>query len=209
MRIQYTPNDKWSQRAQSEGFRARSIYKLQELDEKYGLFKRVNSVLDIGAFPGSWLQYAVKKIPNGTIVGIDLEAIEPIPGVITHVADITDFQTLNTLFIQSNTPTFPLIISDLAPKTSGIKDIDQWKSIELSEGVLEAARHYLHTNGTVVFKILRGADFDDFYRTLKLNFKRVHMTKVAASRDTSREVYVVARGPLPIFFKEKDVEEHE
>ncbi|MDP6562097.1 MAG: RlmE family RNA methyltransferase, partial [Candidatus Peribacteraceae bacterium] len=129
----YTPNDKWSQKAAAEGYRARSVYKLMELDEKFRLIKPGMTILDLGAAPGSWSQYAAEILDgNGRVIAIDLTEIEPIEGVETHIADITDTKALDAILPEK----VDLIISDLAPKTSGIKDIDQWKSVELSQTVL-------------------------------------------------------------------------
>lgn len=195
----YTPNDKWSQKAQEEGFRARSVYKLQELNERFRLFTRNQSVLDLGACPGSWLQYVRTQV-SGTVVGVDLTPIEPIEGVELFTADITDADKLNTIFIQLKVPEFPIIISDLAPKTSGIADVDQWRSIELSHAVLNVAKQWLTQTGTVVLKILRGADFDELLHDLKHHFEEVRVAIATASRDRSKEVYVIAREPHGSFF---------
>ena len=188
----YTPNDKLSQKAAAEGYRARSVYKLQELDEKFRLIKPGMTILDLGASPGSWLQYVSDKLhvtsdKSNRIIGIDLKEIEPIDGVETYVCDITDRDTLQKILPEQ----VDLIISDLAPNTSGIKDVDQWKSIELSEAVLDVARQRLKKGGTCVMKILRGADFDEFLRNCKQEWKTVKTYVAKASRDRSKEIYIV------------------
>jgi len=133
----YIPNDELSRKAKTEGYRARSVYKLKELDEKFNLIKPGMTVLDLGAAPGSWLQYAKEKVgAEGKIIGIDLQEIEPIDGVETIQADITQDIDL---------PNADLILSDLAPSTSGIKDVDQWKSIELNQSVEKIAGKLLKT----------------------------------------------------------------
>lgn len=186
----YTPNDKWSQRAAREGFRARSVYKLQEIDEKFRLLKPGMTVLDLGAAPGSWSQYAMQKVGgSGSVIALDLQEIEPIDGVQTHIVDITDIETLHALLPKST----DVIISDLAPKTSGIKDVDQWRSIELSEAVLSVADEILRPGGRVVMKILRGADFDEFLKNCKVRFNDVQTFIAKASRDRSKEIYVIAK----------------
>ena len=193
----YTPNDKWSQRASAEGYRARSVYKLQELDEKFLLLKPGMKVLDLGAAPGSWLQYAVRKVgPRGLLIGIDLQEIQPIEGV-KHLyqADITDIAAVQDILEQANATEVDLILSDLAPNTSGVKDVDQWRSIELSEAVVELAERFLTPGGSCVIKVLRGADFDAFYGKLKRTWDFIKPQHVRASRDRSREVYIVMRKP--------------
>ncbi|MDA0376407.1 MAG: RlmE family RNA methyltransferase [bacterium] len=187
----YTPNDKWSQKAAAEGYRARSVYKLMEIDDRFRLLKPGMTVLDLGAAPGSWCQYASEKVRNtkgeGRVIGIDLTEIEPIEGVETHVVDIKDTDALEKILPQY----VGLIISDLAPKTSGIQDVDQWKSIELSQVVLDIARKHLKPNGKCVLKILRGADFDAFIRECKKEWETVKTFEARASRDRSKEIYVI------------------
>lgn len=184
----YVPNDKWSRKAADEGYRARSVYKLQELDEKFRLIRKGMTVLDLGAAPGSWSQYVAKQLGgSGRIIAADLSNIEPIDGVETHVADITDIEALHTILPEKA----DLIVSDLAPKTSGIKDVDQWRSIELSQAVLAVAQDRLKSGGKVVMKIFRGADFDPFIKDCKAAWKDVVTFSVKASRDRSKEIYVI------------------
>lgn len=186
----YTPNDKWSQRAAEAGYRARSVYKLQELDEKFRLIRPGMRVLDLGAAPGSWLQYTAETLNgNGEAIGVDLQEIEPIEGVTTFVADITDTGAMKEILHGE----VDLILSDLAPKTSGIKDVDQWKSIELSEAVVDVARKHLKPGGRCVLKILRGADFDPFLKECKQEWNDVKTFVAKASRDRSKEIYVILR----------------
>lgn len=184
----YTPNDEWSQRAQAEGYRARSVYKLIELDERFRLLKSGMTVLDLGAAPGSWSQYASKKVgPKGKIIALDLTEIEPIAeNVESFVQDITDLEEVGSIL----TEPVDVILSDLAPSTSGIKDVDQWQSIELNQAVVAIAERSLKQGGTCVLKVFRGADFDDFLRDLKKRFT-VKTAQVKASRDRSREIYLI------------------
>ncbi len=191
----YTPNDKWSQRAAREGFRARSVYKLRELDERYHLFAAGMRVLDIGAAPGSWLQYAAKAVgPRGMVLGIDLMPIEPVASnVRTCVCDVLDQVALEKELRAFGREKFDLILSDLAPNTSGIKDRDQWRSIELSRQVALLAVKYLRSDGVIVMKVFRGRDFDQFTHELRSHFRFLKVASVKASRDRSREVYLVCR----------------
>ena len=191
----YVPNDKWSRKATEEGYRARSVYKLKELDEKFRILKKGMTILDLGAAPGSWLQYAAEKVGRkGAVLGIDLQVIEPVAdNVHTFVADITDIEAIAEILNEQKISTVHCVISDLAPKTSGIKDVDQWRSIELSQAVLETAAVVLKKDGICVLKVLRGADFDEFLRETRKSWKLVKATSVKASRDSSREVYVVLK----------------
>lgn len=193
----YSPNDKWSQKAAAEGYRARSVYKLQELDDKFRLIKRGMTVLDLGACPGSWLQYASERIgPDGTAIGLDLTPIDSIAdNVHTYEKDITDFGGIASILKQHRVERVDVVLSDLAPKTSGIRDVDQWRSIELSQAVIETAKEFLRPKGYCVMKVLRGADFDEFLTELKQDWSFVKTATVKASRDRSKEVYVIVRGP--------------
>jgi len=138
----YTPNDSWSRKAAKEGFRARSVYKLMELDERFHLLRPGQTVLDIAAAPGSWLQYTSKKIgPKGIAVGFDLTPIKPIAdNVRTMQQDITKDDEIDALLKAEHLPPIDLVLSDIAPSTSGIRDVDQWRSIELNQAVLAIAR---------------------------------------------------------------------
>ncbi len=182
----YTPNDKWSQKATEEGYRARSVYKLQELDDRLGLLRSGMTVLDLGAAPGSWLQYASEKVGSkGKVIGIDLSPIEKIAdNVQTYEVDITDIEAVDAILKDTDVD---LIISDLAPKTSGIKDVDQWKSIELSQAVVNIANRFKISR--CVMKIFRGGDFDDFIKELKQSWD-IKVIQAKVSRDRSRETYV-------------------
>jgi 23S rRNA (uridine2552-2'-O)-methyltransferase len=159
-----------------------------EIDDRFRLLKPGMSVLDLGAAPGSWSQYAAEQVgPKGKVTSVDLSEIEPIEGVTTFVADITDNDALDKILPEM----VGLVISDLAPKTSGIQDVDQWKSIELSQSVLETVRKRLKPGGKCVIKVLRGADFDEFLKECKEEWTEVKTFQARASRDRSKEIYVI------------------
>jgi 23S rRNA (uridine2552-2'-O)-methyltransferase len=190
----YIPNDAWSKRAALEGYRARSVYKLMELDARFKLLRPIMTVLDVGAAPGSWLQYTAEKIgARGKVIGIDLQDMAPIgPNVSLHRADITDTERIESILKSENALELDLVLSDIAPNTSGVKDVDQWRSIELTQAVMNVAKKHLKPGGKCVCKIFRGADFDEFLGELKRTWKEVKMARVEASRDRSREVYLIA-----------------
>ena len=189
----YVPNDNWSKRAAAEGYRARSVYKLQELDERFGLLHLGMTIIDAGAAPGSWLQYVSKKIgPKGIAVGFDLKPVDRIaPNVRTFVCDMTDGPAVEKALGECGVAQADIVLSDIAPNTSGIKDVDQWKSLELSRAVAALARTHLKPGGALVMKVFRGRDFDPFIAELKKDYRLVKTVTVDASRDRSREVYVV------------------
>ena len=187
----YTPQDKFFRKAKKEGYRARSIYKLQEIDEKFGVFKKGMSVLDLGCAPGSWIQYLVEKT-EGDIMGVDLQEVEELKGAKTFVCDAFS-QDLHDLLKKENYKSFHAIISDMAPKTSGISDVDQYASVELNLEALEVARKYLKKGGWGIFKIFRGEDFNDFWLEAKKTFPKMKTFKPQACRDRSYEIYCVGK----------------
>lgn len=220
MSKRYIPHDAWSKRAESEGFRARSVYKLKELDQRFRLLRPGIAVLDLGAAPGSWLQYMSGRIgPRGLAIGIDIVPIKAIaPNVVTIQRDIADVEgaigTVKQLMRSRNAKSsgslpvqhtttdasdssessrLDLVLSDAAPSTSGIGDIDQWRSIELCRAALAIAKPVLRSGGMCVLKIFRGADFDAFLRETMRNWKNVRIVNVRASRDRSREIYLVMK----------------
>ena len=189
----YNPNDAWSRRAAKEGYRARSVYKLEELNERYRLLRPGMTVLDCGAAPGSWLQYTAKIIgPRGRAIGLDLTPIKTIAAnVVTLEQDITDLQRVERVLKETGVTTVDLVLSDAAPSTTGIRDIDQWQSLELARAVIAIAEHVLKPSGRCVIKVFRGADFDEFLADVKRRWVKVTMARTKASRDRSHEVYLV------------------
>ncbi len=191
----YVPNDKWSKRAAEEGYRARSVYKLMELDVRYHLLHQGMKVLDIGASPGSWLQYASDRIgPTGLALGLDLKEIKGIaPNVKRAVCDINDEPAVEKAMADAGMTQADIVLSDIAPNTSGIKDVDQWRSIELSRMVVKFAKKHLRPGGKLVMKVFRGKNFDEFLAEVRKDWPDAKPYTVEASRDRSREVYVVCR----------------
>jgi len=190
----YVPNDKWSQRAAAEGFRARSVYKLMELDERMKLLSPGMTVLDLGAAPGSWLQYTSKQIGSkGKAIGFDLTEIKPVAdNVSLYQQDIMDTEAVDAILKKEGVTKVDLVLSDIAPNTSGIKDVDQWRSIELGQTVIATADRYLRPGGRFVLKVFRGADFDEFLRDIRAQWLNLRVAFVEASRDRSKEVYISA-----------------
>jgi len=191
----YTPNDKWSQRAAAEGYRARSVYKLQELDARYRLLSEGMKVLDLGAAPGSWLQETSRRIgPKGKVIGMDLMPIDPIAdNVSLYTQDINNHTAIAEILQKEGIEHVDLVLSDIAPNTSGVKDVDQWRSVELCRSVMAVAAVFLKHGGKIVMKVFRGADFDDFLVEVRAQYDDVKVKQVEASRDRSREVYVVGK----------------
>lgn len=189
--------DRWAIRAQAEGYRARSVYKLMELDQRFHLLRSGLSILDVGAAPGSWLQYIAKRLQGrGVIVGVDREPIAPVGegNIRTFQRSIEDIEGVRADIESTRIVSFDLLLSDLAPNTSGVSEIDQFRSIELNRAVLSLARRFLKPGGVAVLKVFRGEDFEAFLGEVRVRFGRVKIHSPRASRDRSREVYLVCQG---------------
>lgn len=193
-------DDKYFKKAKEQGLRARSYFKLDEIDLKYQLIKTGMHVLDLGAAPGSFMQYTKKKIgEQGYLLGIDLTPIKDLSSatVETMVGDITVEKVKDDVKLLHPVP-FDLLLSDLAPKTSGIKDYDHWRSIELSEEVLKWSRDHLRTGGACLIKIFQGSDFDSFLWKMKKKFQSVRIIKPDACREGSKEVYLLGERKIEV-----------
>jgi 23S rRNA (uridine2552-2'-O)-methyltransferase len=189
----YNHDDKLMHKAHHEGFRARSVYKLEELDKQFHLVKPDYKVLDLGAAPGSWLQYVCNRIaPNGKSLGLDLKEIARISNnTSTQVVDITYLQDVGEAISQKGFSSFNLVLSDLAPNISGVVHSDHIKSVELDRAAFEVAKKFLDHNGSLVMKIFPGSQLDHFVKELKESFTTVKLTRVKASRDSSNEMYLI------------------
>ena len=187
----FVPNDYFAQKAKAQGLLARSAFKLEAINEKFSILQAGQVVLDLGAAPGSWLQVASSIVgPEGQVVGVDLSPIKfAAPNLITFQMDILDPGIIKIL--ESYSP-FDVIISDLAPKTTGIKDRDQALSLELDQQVINLAQNLLRVGGDVIIKIFQSPDTKRFVREISRLFKTVHTYKPPASRDRSFETYIIA-----------------
>jgi 23S rRNA (uridine2552-2'-O)-methyltransferase len=188
-------HDPFVKLAQKEGYRSRAAYKLLGLDEKDHLFKPGMTVVDLGAAPGGWCQVAAKKTGDkGKVIGIDLLPVEPIPGVTLFQADFTSDEGLALVEGALNGRKADLVLSDMAPNLSGVKDADQAKHYGLAELALDFAVQWLKPDGAFVVKVFQGAGFEEFVRQARQAFRQVHIRKPDASRDESRENFLVGRG---------------
>lgn len=177
--------DGFTRMAKKEGLRARSAYKLRQLNNKFKLIRENSDVLDLGSFPGGWLLVA-RELTKGKVVGIDLNPIEEIKGVDFYQGDASSDEVLKKI---GNG--FDVVISDMAPKTTGIKHLDVGRSIDLGLDALEVAEKVLKPKGNFLCKVFQGAEFDDFIKELRKHFRKVVINKPEASKKRSKEIYVV------------------
>lgn len=188
-------NDEYVQRAQKEGHRARAIYKLMEMDERDRLIKPGHYVVDLGAAPGSWSEYAVTKIgKKGRVFALDLLEIVPIKGVDFIQGDFRSDEVLDQLMKLIENHPVDLVMSDMAPNISGMRAVDQPRAMYLAELSLELARNVLKPGGDLLIKIFNGEGLDEFKKVLRADFDKLIIRKPKASRARSRENYLLARG---------------
>ena len=181
--------------ARADGFRSRAAFKLVELDQRCRLFKPRAVVLDLGAAPGSWSQVAQDRVgPAGLVIACDLLEIAPLPGVIVIVGDARDDAVQQRIVAACTGRAIDLVISDMAPKLSGIRSRDQAEAIELADTALTIAAQLLRSGGQCVVKLFQGDGSQDWVAAARQSFATVRVVKPKASRDESREVYVVAGG---------------
>jgi len=189
----YKVKDTYFKRAKKEGYLARSVYKLKEIDQRYRLFKKGDRVLDLGASPGSWLQYIAQVVgQKGRVLGLDLNPIKwenPPAFVQFWERDVLKWDVNEAKKVAE---AFDVVVSDMAPATTGIKDVDAFRSFKLANRALEIALALLRPQGHFVCKVLEGGEMKDFLLKCKQQFSFVKVFKPHSSRRESREVFVVA-----------------
>ena len=185
-------NDEFVKRAQREGFRARSAYKLMEIDDKDHLIKPGMTVVDLGATPGSWSQVVMQRLQGkGRVIALDLLEMQPIPGVDFIQGDFREEAILNQLEEMLSGKGIDLVIADMAPNMSGISLVDQAGASYLTELALEFSLKWLKPGGHFLVKVFVGTGFDDIVRNMRQGFEKVATRKPKASRDRSSEVYLL------------------
>ena len=192
-------DDEYVKRSQKEGYRSRAIYKLQEIQQKDNLIRPNMQVVDLGAAPGGWSQYAVELVGrNGRVVASDILPIDPLPFVEFIKGDFTEESILNEILAvlskDDKNARADVVISDMAPNMTGVEATDQPRSIYLCELALDMACQILKPKGAFVAKVFQGDGSDAFLKEVKSHFHKVKVRKPKASRARSREVYVVAQG---------------
>jgi len=190
--------DYYFKKAKKENYPARSVYKLEEAQKKHRFIKSGDTVLDFGCYPGSWSIYAARVVgPQGLVVGVDLQEAKKISiakaaEIIWFCDDIMSDDIIGN--VQEIRKNFRIVLSDIAPRTSGNKWVDQQQSLTLARRVLELAANLLKKDGNFYVKVFEGEDFKEFVDSVRKSFKTVKIVKPKSSRSESPEVFVLAIG---------------
>lgn len=187
--------DHYFKKAKKDKFVARSIYKLEEIDKKFKILKKGDSVIDLGYHPGSWIQYAADKVKVQQVVGIDLrpvsKTLESLANVRLYEKDAFEVTSLSDLEIEGPVD---VVLSDMAPNTTGIKSLDQDRSLNLVEKVFEILPIFLKPGGHVVIKVFDGHEAQVYLKNQKKNFEQWDYLRPKSTRSVSKEFFVVGRG---------------
>jgi 23S rRNA (uridine2552-2'-O)-methyltransferase len=192
--LQQQSKDLYVKKAQQSHYRTRAVYKLIEIDQKAQLISQGQTVVDLGAAPGSWSQYVSEQVgAQGKVIAIDILPIKPIDNVLFLKGDFTEQTVYDQCLKLLQGRNVDLVISDMAPNLSGIKSRDQARSMMLAELTSEFACKVLKPGGSMLTKVFQGEGVDIFRKDLKQHFQKIVTRKPAASRGHSREFYVLAR----------------
>jgi 23S rRNA (uridine2552-2'-O)-methyltransferase len=188
-------DDQYVKQAQKLGYRSRACFKLLEIQEKDRLIKPGNLVIDLGSAPGGWSQVAAELVGHkGRVIASDILPMDSLAGVEFIKGDFTEAVVFEQLLALIDNDCVDLVISDMAPNLSGVKDVDQPQAMYLVELALDMAKQVLKPGGALVAKVFQGEGFDEYYKEVRLVFSRVVTRKPDSSRSRSREVYMVATG---------------
>ncbi|OXY83059.1 23S rRNA (uridine(2552)-2'-O)-methyltransferase RlmE [Oceanimonas doudoroffii] len=188
-------DDKYVQQAQKKGLRSRAVFKLEELQGRDKLLRAGMTVVDLGAAPGGWSQYATEQVGQaGKVIACDILPMDPIAGVDFLQGDFRDENVLNALLERVGDDKVDVLLSDMAPNMSGTPEVDQPRAMYLVELALDMCRQVLASRGSFVVKVFQGAGFDEFLGEVRRSFATVKVRKPDSSRARSREVYIVATG---------------
>lgn len=187
-------DDPFTKKAKAQNFAARSVFKLEEIDRREKILRGVKIILDLGASPGSWTQYCLQQAPRARILAVDLSPLRVSHANLTFFEKSIEKVDWTTVLAGEKAD---LVLSDMAPKTSGIHDRDVALSFELASLALTTARAHLKAGGTFVVKLFMGESFEDFQRELKQAFQSVNCIRPESTRKHSREVFFVAKGHKP------------
>ena len=187
-------NDPYVRRARTQGYRSRAAYKLLQLLKLDGLVRSGDTVVDLGAAPGSWSQVLVECVGrSGRVVAVDLLEVAPVPGVMVIQGDFSEEEVLRRLEEALGGRKIDLVVSDMAPNISGVRSSDQARSIHLCELALDFAETHLNSDGAFVVKAFQGAGYPEFLAAMRRIFVSVASRKPGASRGESNEMYLVGK----------------
>jgi 23S rRNA (uridine2552-2'-O)-methyltransferase len=191
MKLSDARKDYYRRLAKDKGYRSRSAYKLEQLNNSYHILRPSYKVIDLGCSPGGWLQVILKEVgPHGKVVGIDIQDIKPISGAIILQVDIEDHTITDRILRMLNSKA-DVALSDLSPNVSGIWDIDHARQISLTRSAFTIVQKVLRENGSAVFKVFEGELLNELKLDLMNNFRKVIVGKPSASRQKSSEFYLV------------------
>ena len=188
--------DYYYRSAKKHKYRSRASYKLLQLDNRFHIIGEGDKVVDLGAAPGGWSQVALEKVgDSGLVIAVDIKPIKPFPVDNFHTikGDFTDEEVQGKIGELLGGKA-DVIISDASPSLSGIRDIDQLRSLELVESVIKVAGRFLKKDGNLLVKVFQGPGFNELLRKLRSSFRKVKSTKPASSRKGSPEMYIVCKG---------------
>ena len=189
--------DAWRRIARSKGYRTRSAYKLKQIQERFGIIRTGDCVLDVGCHPGGWLQVAVEESgEEGLAIGVDLLATSPVEGATIIIGDITDESTIERISEALEDREINVVVSDISPNLTGRYDTDQTISLELSTLVLDAAMRFIPSGGSFVTKIFQGVGIEGLVDAAKDRFSNVQRFSPTASRSSSSETYLICQNKL-------------
>ncbi|MBI3544750.1 MAG: RlmE family RNA methyltransferase [Deltaproteobacteria bacterium] len=189
----YNPKDFYFRKAKEQNFAARSVFKLEEIDDRFHVLKPGNKILDLGCAPGSWTQYASQKIgPKGFCIGIDLAKVNlALTNARFEQGDAFDEPTVARLAAEHSIELFDIVMSDMAPKTSGIRVQDQQRSFELCSRALDVAKARLRKGGHFIVKFFMSDEFDGYLKTLRPLFEKTEIIRPKSTRKASYEIFIV------------------
>ncbi|MFT3905251.1 MAG: 23S rRNA (uridine(2552)-2'-O)-methyltransferase RlmE [Steroidobacteraceae bacterium] len=187
--------DPFVQRAHKEGWRSRAVFKLEEIDQRERLFRQGMTVLDLGAAPGAWSQYAIRRIgPKGRLVASDILPMDAIAGVEFVQGDFREQEIYDRIQALTGERSVDLVLSDMAPNMSGMDAIDMPRSIYLAELAVDMAALVLKPGGSALMKLFQGSGFEELVAMMRKRFKKLRFVKPEASRARSTEIYLLASG---------------
>lgn len=193
--LQEHHGDLYVKRSKEDGYRSRASYKLIELDNQDAILTKGMTVIDLGAAPGGWSQIAVEKVGDtGVVIASDILPMDSLAGVEFVQGDFTEEEVLENILTKLGNREVDLVISDMAPNMSGVKEVDIPRAMLLVELAIDLARQVLRKDGSFVTKVFQGEGYDAFIKECRTSFKQVKIRKPESSRARSREVYIVAKG---------------